>query len=167
MSEKNLRRTPAQIRAMILGQEPAPEGWNELIEEAILWGGGDNTGLDKELAVDATYFLERTFPGEEWGWQDFDRLLSERLNWYWDSREELGLTRASEIVEDTEDLAAGNPVGQVGPLRLSRAKADSMSEAELVAFALTEPGMYVMDSVRQPGKVVVFYGVRSIEDVRR
>lgn len=164
-----LRYTPEGIRGLLKSfccaqHAVVPEPWRDLMEEIM--PSGVDLGLVYEM-IEATYFLESTFPGRTWGWQDFDQLISECLSGYWESRKEIGLTRAMEIVDATEELAKGENPGRVGPLRLSRAKADTMSESELVDFGLSEPGTHVVASVLYPGKVVVFNGVRSIEDVTR
>lgn len=56
-------------------RDDVPETWEEVFEAIHHLKESDGAAV---LTAAATY-LERRFPGRTWGWQDFDKLLTEHI----------------------------------------------------------------------------------------
>ena len=74
------RLTPEEIRKA-LADGTDKEGWDELFVGFYYRMEKSSTSGDAMIA--ATYVLDRLFPGRNWGWQDFDILLSQRYRGEW------------------------------------------------------------------------------------
>lgn len=150
----SMRKTPQEIRKGIengFTEEP----WEDLLED-LNYSGDQAT--DQALAIQCTLFLERVFPGEKFGWQDFDKLISERFFGRWDSAVHAAGQVTGEEVDDIEDPEQRQK---------EQAKLDSMSDKQLVAAFKARPGVYLMDATDQPGTVLMFMKVHSLSDVLR
>jgi len=149
----SMRKSPMEIRDGI-ERGFSEEAWEDLLEDFNF--SGDATE-NNALAVECTRLLDRLFPGEKFGWQDFDRMLSERLIGRFESAAATGRL-LSEEVADIED-----------PDRRKEKQdcLDAMSDEEMAALVASRPGWYVLESSDRPGTVVMFVGLYSIGDVRR
>jgi hypothetical protein len=150
----SMRKTPQEIRKGIedgFTEEP----WEDLMEDFNYSGSEEK---DAALAVQCTVFLERVFPGEKFGWQDFDKLLSEKFFDRYPSAVAAATQVTGEEVEDIEDEERRGK---------EQARLDAMSDDELVSAFTQRPGVYLMDATDEPGTVLMFMKVHSLSDVRR
>lgn len=143
-----MRKTPQEIREGIRNGFQDSYDWSDLIYDFILVSDREE---DRRLMVQCADFLERQFPGEKFGWQDFDILLSDKLQGRYTRRDYGGLV----LDEDVRDGV------------VAKEAAMRMTDAEVSAYPLTKEGFHLMDATDDKGGVIAFTGIRTIADVRR
>lgn len=79
------RLTPEEIRSAV-AEGTHKEGWDDLFSDVRIRhsGSGYQPSIDYHM-VAASHLLDRLFPGRNWGWQDFDKMLSETYQGKWES----------------------------------------------------------------------------------
>lgn len=131
------------------------EGWTDFFDDArtldprmTAVGGSDM--IDDRITA-AANLLDRLFPGRNWGWQDIDKMITDRFKGGWRSVAEYARYRLSR------DRAAFKP-GTDG-------------EVDPVLYILPEIGLtggthFVQMPNGQSG-ILVFHGIKAVADVMR
>lgn len=133
-------------------RKTGPEAWLDLFEDFV-WGDADKLERDAVLRQCAR-FLHQEFPGRTWGWQDFDKLITQALNDRYPSIAATGERWALDAVCDND-----------------------LTDAEFDAIRAEGPEGFTQYAVKGEarwievddpyGGVLVFIGINSIDDVRR
>lgn len=143
----SLRLTPEEIRSVIKGEGGA-DPWEDLVADFDFTG---NRMEDAALMIQCTKFLDSLFPNENWGWQDFDKLISTRLVGRWPNARDVGKVLAKNDVKNG---------------KLTREMFTRYRDEDFTQYAKT-PGRHAFVADDEAGGVIVFVGVWYISDVRR
>lgn len=131
------------------------EGWTDFLADARsldpqVTAAGESEMIDDRITAAADLF-DRLFPGRNWGWQDIDKMITDRFKGEWRSAAEYARYRLSR------DRAAFKP-GTDG-------------EVDPVLYILPELGLtggthFVQMPNGQSG-ILVFHGITTVADVLR
>lgn len=144
-----MRKTPQEIRYGVLTGFQDSYDWSDLVTDFQLTTDREE---DRRLFVQCADFLEKEFPGEKFNWQDFDILLTNKLQGRYPDRRDWG----GRVVD--EDVLLGV---------MTHSAAAEMTDEEIAAYPPTKQGFHVMDATDGEGGVIVFTGIESITDVKR
>lgn len=150
----SMRKTPKEI---LYGVDHGfgEEAWEDLASD-FNYTGDENE--DRALLVLCARFLEKKFPEETFGWQDFDILISDRFVGRWDSRVALAgqvLGEDMDLIKDPQERA------------FRKAQLDALTDEELVSTLFSRPGWHALDTYDEKGGIVAFHNVLGIESVTR
>lgn len=147
------RMTPHEIIQAIKDESESPvidPCWNAVFKE---FSFTQDPTKDRDLMIQTARFLDIMFLGQkDWGWGDFNKVLTERLAGRFVSKNAAGKYLAQT------DLEMGI---------ISQKVFDIHAEDHFCRYAGQRPGAYSLVANDGEGGVVLFTGVRSLDDVQR